>query len=196
MRTASHRDDRTNYADAMQSNLWAPWRMTYLRDLQRKSEVASAGPITFSAPVNFLAAYWSAPQDDAQNLIVHRDAHGMILLNRYPYANGHLLVALGDARSTLSEYEPSQRAQFWRLVDMAMDLVERVLRPQGINMGINIGSAAGAGLPEHVHAHVVPRWVGDTNFMSVLGDVRLIPEDLEKMAVNLRRSLAEQPGHD
>jgi len=174
----------------MHSNLWAPWRIAYLRDLDRKREVAGAPPTAPASPVNFLAAYWAAPQDDVRNLVVHRNEHGMILLNRYPYANGHLLVALGDGRPTLSEYEPVQRARFWELVDRAMDLVERVLRPQGINMGVNVGSAAGAGLPEHVHAHVVPRWVGDTNFLSVVGEVRLIPEDLDEMASNFRQAFA------
>lgn len=174
----------------MHSNLWAPWRMAYLRDLVKKAEVAGAGPSEPAAPQNFLAAYWANPSDDERNLVVHRNAHGIVLLNRYPYANGHLLAALGDARPTLSEYDAAQRSEFWRLVDVACDLVERALRPQGMNVGINVGRASGAGLPEHVHAHVVPRWTGDTNFMSVVGEVRLIPEALEEMARNYRRALA------
>jgi len=174
----------------MQRNLWAPWRIAYLEELDSRSKVASAGAPIASGEVDFLASYWAAPAEDERNLVVHRDEQGIILLNRFPYANGHLLVALGEARPTLLEYDPSQRAAFWRLVDLAMRLVDHTLRPQGINMGINIGRAAGAGLPQHAHAHVVPRWVGDTNFLSVIGEVRLIPETLESMAVKFRRAVA------
>src|SRR5262245_65250801 len=88
------------------------------------------------------------------------------MLNAYPYANGHLLVALGEARPTLLDYTPEQRAALWRLVETATDLMQRALEPQGINFGINQGRAAGAGVPQHLHAHLVPRWGGDVNFMA------------------------------
>lgn len=106
---------------------------------------------------------------------------GLILLNRYPYTNGHLLVALGCSRMRLLDYAPEQRAELWSLVDLATDLVERVLGCQGVNIGINQGAAAGAGVPEHLHVHVVPRWSGDVNFMDVVGRVRIIPSALEEM---------------
>jgi ATP adenylyltransferase len=105
----------------------------------------------------------------------------MILLNKFPYANGHLLVALGDPRPTLLDYEPAQRAHLWALVDRAADLMQRALEPQGINIGVNQGRAAGAGVPQHLHAHLVPRWGGDVNFMTVVGNVRVMPGSLEKM---------------
>lgn len=174
------------YTPPMHSNLWAPWRMAYLRDLESRSAAAGAGAPRAGVPTNFLASYWAAPEQDEQNLVLHRNAHGMILLNRFPYSNGHLLVALGDARPTLLDYEPAQRAEFWKLVDRASEAVDRVLRPQGQNVGLNIGRASGAGVPEHMHAHVVPRWAGDTNFMSVIGEVRLIPEELEATARSFR----------
>jgi ATP adenylyltransferase len=123
---------------------------------------------------------------------VHRDAHGIILLNRYPYANGHLLVALGEARPTLLDYEPAQRSAFWRLVERGLALMQRALSPQGINLGINEGEAAGAGLPEHLHAHLVPRWSADTNFMSVVGHVRVIPDALEDVAKLYRDAAGAQ----
>jgi ATP adenylyltransferase len=160
-------------------NLWAPWRSAYLRELVRRSEQLADAPET---PSNFFAAYWSTPADDERNHVIIRDEHGMVLLNRYPYANGHLLVALGDARPALLDYEPPQRAAFWGLVEKAMALMDRALNPQGINFGINQGKAAGAGVPEHVHAHLVPRWSGDTNFISVVGNVRVVPDSLEHMA--------------
>lgn len=129
----------------------------------------------------FLSDYWANPDRDVENLVVHRDAHGMVLLNRYPYSNGHLLVALGEARGRLLDYSPEQRARLWGLVDRAMALVETTLEPQGVNVGVNQGRAAGAGVPGHLHVHLVPRWGGDVNFMSVVGRVRVIPASLEAM---------------
>jgi ATP adenylyltransferase len=170
-------------------NLWAPWRMAYLRGLEHKAaELADA-----DAPAgSFLVQYWNHPERDEDNHVLLRDEHGMILLNRYPYANGHLMVALGDPRPTLLDYEPAQRVALWRLVEQATDLMQRTIQPQGINMGINQGAAAGAGVPEHLHAHLVPRWHGDTNFISVVGEVRIIPESLDIMASEYRRVLTEQ----
>ena len=111
------------------------------------------------------------------------------MLNRYPYANGHVLIALGDPRPTLMDYSADQRAQLWALVDIAVGLVERALRPQGVNVGLNQGRAAGAGLPEHLHVHVVPRWGGDTNFMATVGEVRVVPDSLEKSLQMLRSAV-------
>ena len=162
----------------MHSALWAPWRMAYIRSLEGHSEAAKAAPP--AGPVNFLAEYWAHPERDPEQHVVFRDAKGMILLNRYPYTNGHLLVALGEARPTIDAYAPEDRAHFWLLMERAMELCERTFAPQGMNVGINLGKAAGAGLPEHLHGHVVPRWAGDTNFMSVLGGVRTIPDALER----------------
>ncbi|HVZ93890.1 MAG TPA: HIT domain-containing protein, partial [Phycisphaerales bacterium] len=116
---------------------------------------------------------------------------GMILLNKYPYANGHLLVCLGDGRPRLMDYEEGQRAELWSLVDLAVDLCERTLRCQGVNVGFNQGLAAGAGVPEHVHVHVVPRWFGDVNFFTTVGHVRVIPSALEDMGKRYREVWGE-----
>jgi len=164
-------------------NLWAPWRMTYLRELKRKADDVGWTDVSTG---DFLLDYWKTPERDEANLVVFRNAHGMVLLNRYPYANGHLMAALGDPRPSLLDYLPAQRAEFWRLVETAVELMRRTLEPQGINMGLNEGRAAGAGLPEHLHAHVVPRWAGDTNFMTIIGQVRVIPGALEEMAKQYR----------
>jgi len=173
------------------SNLWAPWRMSYLRDLVRRSDDLGGSRALEHAPAgSFLARYWEQPDDDVANHVVHRDGAGMILLNRFPYANGHLLVALGEARPRLLDYEPDQRAAFWRLVDLAADLMDRALNPQGINIGVNQGEAAGAGVIDHLHAHLVPRWNGDTNFMAVVGNVRVIPDSLDEMAKTYRQTIA------
>lgn len=159
-------------------NLWAPWRSAYLSELKRRADELGQ-PELETGP--FLSEYFRDPKRDEANHVVYRDAQGIILLNRYPYAGGHLLVALGEPRPTLLDYEPAQRAAFWKLVEIATELIERTFHPQGINIGINQSRAAGAGLPDHLHAHLVPRWHGDTNFMPVLGDVKVIAQSLESL---------------
>ncbi len=152
--------------------------MTYLRELEsRETDIRTAG---VSPATNFLRAAWDDAKNDHLHHVIFRNANGLIMLNRYPYANGHVLIALADPRPTLMDYSSSQRAQLWELVDIAVDLVERGLHPQGVNVGLNQGRAAGAGLPEHLHVHVVPRWGGDTNFMATIGEVRVVPDSLEQ----------------
>ena len=168
-------------------NLWAPWRMSYLRELEsREADLRTSG---VSTPKNFLRAAWEDPSNDLAHHVVFRNTHGLIMLNRYPYANGHVLIALGDPRPTLMDYSAEQRAQLWALVDIAVGLVERAFRPQGVNVGLNQGRAAGAGLPEHLHVHVVPRWGGDTNFMATVGEVRVVPDSLEQSWRMLRTAV-------
>jgi len=166
-------------------SLWAPWRRAYLRDIERRLD-AAGGPRGDASAGDFFAHYWRHPELDEIHHVIERDEHGMILLNRYPYAGGHLLVALGEARPTLLDYESAQRGAFWRLVDRGADLVQRTLQPHGINIGINQGSAAGAGVPEHLHAHLVPRWHADTNFITSIAEIRVIPDALERMASEYR----------
>ena len=168
------------------ANLWAPWRMAYLRSIADVDDNATAS----AQDSNFFRRYWLEPDKDEENLVVYRNDAGMILLNRYPYANGHVLVALGEARGTFDEFNPEQLAAFWSLLEKATKLVRTTLNPQGLNVGINEGDAAGAGVPEHLHAHVVPRWRGDTNFMMVIGGVRVAPDALESVARAYRESIA------
>lgn len=171
-------------------SLFAPWRMSYMTMLESAGQQAAAGQKQKGSC--FLRDYWLNPSDDARNHVIARTGTestgkgGLIMLNKYPYANGHLLVCLGESRSRLLEYSESQRAEFWSMVDLAVDLVERALNPQGVNIGVNQGNAAGAGVPEHVHAHVVPRWAGDVNFMSACANVRVIPSALDEMAAKMR----------
>jgi len=168
----------------------APWRQEYLETIDAAEKAGGGagkgGGSAEASTGSFLRNYWLAPADDAMNHIVVRAKHGMILLNMFPYAGGHLLVALGEARPTLLDYDVDQRAALWRLVDAASDLVNEALAPQGVNIGVNQGRAAGAGVPGHLHVHLVPRWGGDVNFMSVVGQVRVIPVSLDKMAERYR----------
>lgn len=163
----------------------APWRQEYLEQIGEQEKAATNAA---AADGNFLREYWLAPQRDHANHVLVRTGHGMILLNRFPYAGGHLLVALGEPRPTLLDYDLHQRSALWRLVDAAAALMQETLAPQGINFGINQGRAAGAGVPGHLHVHLVPRWGGDVNFMSVVGQVRVIPVSLERMAARYREA--------
>lgn len=171
-----------------QPAIQAPWRLEYLDDLDAAEK--KSGPPQASTGC-FIRDYWLAPQDDAKNHVIGRTTEGMIFLNRFPYAAGHLLVALGDGRPRLLDYTPPQRAALWALVDVATDLMERTLEPQGINIGVNQGRAAGAGVPQHAHVHLVPRWGGDVNFMAVVASIRVIPASLEKMAERYRKVWAK-----
>jgi ATP adenylyltransferase len=181
--------------------LQAPWRYAYLESLDEpgagpagggaagaggSGSAAGGGGGGAGGDTNFLARYWAEPARDVQNHVVVRGRAGLILLNAYPYANGHLLVALAEPRARLMDYSPEQRAALWSLVDAAADLVETALQPQGLNIGINQGRAAGAGVPQHLHVHVVPRWGGDINFTTVVARVRVIPASLEAMASRYR----------
>jgi ATP adenylyltransferase len=160
--------------------IWAPWRLAYLESQTSENPSPGPGPAQTGSG-SFLLDYWNAPDRDAAHHVIERDQAGMILLNKFPYANGHLLVALGDARPTLLDYDAAQRAALWSLVDRAAWLMRRVVEPQGMNIGLNEGRAAGAGVPSHLHVHLVPRWAADTNFITVVGAVRVIPGALDAM---------------
>ena len=166
----------------MHDTLWAPWRMQYLRNLENESDP------TTNTLHDFIAVAWAHPEQDLAHHVIHRTDDGLIMLNRYPYSAGHLLVALGDARGHLLDYDATQRQAFWSLVDTATAMVHQTLHPQGVNLGVNEGAAAGAGLPGHLHAHVVPRWLGDVNFMSTTAAARVIPSSLDAMAEMYRAS--------
>jgi len=150
--------------------LWAPWRMEYIESLDGGGEQHGC----------FLCHYRDTPDDAAQR-VVHRADHTFVVMNKYPYTNGHLLIAPLEHKAELEDLSDAEFAQLWSMTRTAKGLLDRVLEPHGYNIGINIGRCAGAGLPGHLHVHIVPRWNGDTNFMAVLGDVRVIPQALDKL---------------
>lgn len=169
------------------ASLNAPWRQAYVENVDSKPATPShAAPSTGS----FLADNWLSPDQDIANHVIARSAKGLILLNRFPYTGGHLLVALGDPRPSLLDYHADDRAHLWALVDAATMIVQHALAPQGINIGLNQGRAAGAGLPQHLHVHLVPRWSGDVNFLTTVGQIRVIPTALESMAARYRSTVA------
>jgi len=162
-------------------NLWAPWRMEYIDRLGDRNRPDGC----------FLCDYWADPAADARNLVLWRTAECMVLLNRFPYSNGHLLIAPAVHVASLEQLESSQMAEMMALARDAQTLLSRTVGAEGFNLGANFGRCAGAGLPDHLHLHLVPRWSGDTNYMAVVGDVRVIPQALDASYAQLRAA-AEQ----
>ncbi len=156
------------------SPIWTPWRMKYIQS--NKSD----GGCVFC-----LAA---GCEDSPKNLIIAREEHAFIILNRFPYTNGHLMVVPYQHCANLEDLSPVARQSLLELANRSVRVLKSVYHPQGFNIGINLGNIAGAGVAEHLHVHVVPRWSGDNNFMGVIGDVRVIPEALEDTYKRLREA--------
>lgn len=136
------------------------------------------------------AATVETGSDDArERLVLLRDERGVILLNRYPYTNGHLMVCLADHLAGLNDLSAQQRADLMELTTIGDTLLRTAVNAQGTNIGMNLGRCAGAGVPGHLHMHIVPRWSGDTNFMQAVGGVRVIPEALEESYEHLSATL-------
>jgi len=152
------------------ANLHAPWRMEYIRSLG--DEESDAGC--------FLCRYWEQPEHDSENHVIWRTASTLVVMNRFPYTSGHLMTLPYAHVATLEELDVDTRAELMELAVTAMQVLKLVYHPQGFNLGMNIGDAGGAGIAEHVHMHIVPRWIGDTNFMSSLGETRVLPELLDE----------------
>ena len=134
----------------------------------------------------------AADPDDRRRYVVQRGEHSIAILNRYPYNNGHLLVAPCMHRARLDELTTAEQMELVEGVTRMVGLLERVLSPDGFNVGLNLGQAAGAGLPGHLHWHIVPRWSGDTSFMPTLASVRVIPQSLEALWEALTVSPADK----
>lgn len=154
-------------------HLWAPWRVGYILGSK------PAGCV-------FCAKARAAAEEDAQNLVLARGAECFVVMNTFPYNPGHLLVLPYAHVGELEEMTASARAELWELVLRWKQRLQGVMRTQGFNIGINLGHVAGAGITEHVHVHIVPRWQGDTNFMSVVGDVRVVSQSLQDLYEQLR----------
>ena len=150
--------------------IWAPWRLAYVKDAGKDSEDACI----------FCARAGEGDEKDRENLIVHRGERCFVILNKFPYTNGHLMVAPYEHIGALPELDADTVAEMMRLAQRAMTALEETYSPHGYNVGFNQGRVAGAGVEHHIHMHVVPRWGGDTNFMPVLADTRVMPQTLEQ----------------
>ncbi len=161
----------------MEKPLWAPWRMEFIRAEKPQGCIFCDFPAQGEA-------------SDRANLIVHRSARAFTILNRFPYNAGHLMVV---PRAHVADFAALAREDFVELHEelaRAIEVVKRVTRPEGLNVGMNLGKVAGAGIADHMHYHVVPRWGGDNNFMPVLADVRVIVEHLDETWERIRAGFA------
>lgn len=131
-----------------------------------------------------------ASSDDEQNFVIHRAAYNFVMLNRFPYSSGHLMIAPNIHVSRLTAIDTAAAEEMMHLARMSESILEQVYRPHGINLGMNLGEAAGAGIAAHIHLHVLPRWTGDANFMTTVGHTRVIPESLEDTYRKLRGRFA------
>ncbi len=145
--------------------LWAPWRIPYIKSQKE------TGCILCDKPKE---------KRDRANLILHRAQEGFVMMNLYPYNNGHLMVSPYQHASSLEELPGNVLGELMLLIEKSVVALRKSSKPDGINVGLNLGSAAGAGIADHLHFHLVPRWGGDTNFMTVTSEVRVIPEALKE----------------
>jgi ATP adenylyltransferase len=162
--------------------LWAPWRLAYVAN-PKESHPSPA-------PEECFICRGVAGADDRANLLVHRTELSVVVLNRFPYNNGHLLVAPRAHKGRLDELTPAELLDVQVTLREMIRVLEKRMTPDGFNLGVNLGKVAGAGLPGHLHWHVVPRWAGDTNFMPVLADTKVIVQSLDALYDLLREALA------
>jgi ATP adenylyltransferase len=156
--------------------LWAPWRMTYIEEEPR--------------PGCLFCRVLKDPSDVDAERVVWRPEGAVVLLNKFPYNTGHVMVAPAAHKGDLADLDDAESAALMKALRRTVQVVRDSLQPEGFNIGANIGRAAGAGIPDHIHMHVVPRWNGDTNFMPVLGEVKVINEHLQETAEKLRRAFS------
>jgi ATP adenylyltransferase len=156
--------------------LWAPWRMTYIRDA--------------AEPAGCLFCRVAKGRADARDLVLARRPHAVLLLNRYPYNTAHLMVAVKRHAARFTDLTAPERDDLHELTALAERALAAEYRPHGVNYGLNVGRVAGAGFPGHLHLHLVPRWDGDTNFMPVVGGTKVLPESLARTWKRLRAAVA------
>jgi ATP adenylyltransferase len=163
--------------------LWAPWRMAYVGRSHAPAECL------------FCRVARARAAADRELLVLARRPHAFLMLNRYPYTGGHLMVAVSGHRARFARLTAEERADLLELVGLAERALETEYHPHGMNFGVNSGRVAGAGFPGHLHMHVVPRWDGDTNFMAAVGETRVLPESLARTWTRLRRAIRTlEPG--
>jgi ATP adenylyltransferase len=161
----------------MTNVLHAPWRLDYIKSV-------SDGPAAC-----FLCDAAKAPDKDPANLVLARSSLCLLMLNKYPYVNGHLLVAPYRHAPTPVECTAEERAEMMELLTLGQQALALAMNPQGYNIGFNVGKCAGAGVPGHIHAHIVPRWNGDINFITILGNVRIIPQAIDQAYAQLKAAV-------
>ncbi len=157
--------------------LWTPWRSTYMKEKKESRQCI------------FCAA--AASKADPENLVVYRGRLAFVILNRYPYSSGHLMIAPYEHVSRLSEASEAAAEELMRMARRAEAVLRSIYIPDGLNLGMNLGEAAGAGIEQHIHLHVLPRWAGDANFMTTVAETRVLPESLGETYAKLNGAFAE-----
>jgi ATP adenylyltransferase len=156
--------------------LLSPWRSQYIQSFKEEQKGSIGENDTQYS--SFLEAAFCNPQEDEQRLVVARREHCFVIMNRYPYNNGHIMVVPNRCVASMEGLEEDELFNLMKTIQEGTTVLTKIYRPHGINFGANIGAAAGAGVPNHIHFHLVPRWNGDTNFMPVLADVKVVSESL------------------
>jgi len=167
-------------------NLWAPWRIRYVQGLDKEPSAAE------KTSGCFICHNIENPQDDDENLVLWRTENNIVILNRYPYNNGHLLIAPVRHIPDLSDTGDQEMLEMMKLIGESQKALSAVIKPHGFNVGMNFGRCAGAGLPGHLHIHIVPRWDGDTNFMAVCSGTDVISQSLTELLELLKKTSKEQ----
>ena len=172
--------------------LWAPWRLAYIKGVADDARPAPQKTLALlpGADADCFLCRAVADDDDRTNLVVHRGPHTIAVLNRYPYNNGHVLVAPRTHHGRLDQLADEVHIEAVLLLSRLVQLQEHGMNAQGFNIGLNLGHAGGAGVPGHLHWHLVPRWSGDTNFMPVLGGAKVISQSLDALWELLTQALA------
>jgi ATP adenylyltransferase len=164
--------------DTRMERVWAPWRMAYLE---------------MSQPEGCLFCNKPKETDDAAALILHRGEHAFIMLNAFPYNNGHLMIAPYRHTADMESLSTEESREIMELCQFCLSLLRQAYRPDGYNVGMNLGRTAGAGIADHLHLHVVPRWNGDTNFMPVIGETKVLSEALQNTYARLHGAMTDNP---
>lgn len=165
--------------------LWSPWRSNYIESFKEKK-------------INGNCVFCSAKNESVENddcLVVHKSLNCFVMMNLYPYNSGHIMVIPNRHVSMLKELNKEELNEMMDVVTISLEVLEIAMKPHGYNLGANLGKAAGAGIDEHIHFHIVPRWNGDTNFMPVLGEVKIISQDLlitKKNLINIFNDLLKK----
>ncbi len=180
-------EDRTcsTVRKKIMDRLYSPWRSNYIESFKiHSSEKVEDACVFCSALEN---------SDDKERLVVHRGSFAFVIMNLYPYNSGHMMIVPKRHTADFRSLSPEELAECSKLLQLAQEALTELSRPHGYNIGMNLGKAGGAGIEEHLHWHIVPRWNGDTNFMPVLADIKLVSEDMERQWSELKKFFSGIP---
>lgn len=160
--------------------LWSPWRSQYIDTFKEEKKETLPGSL-FTRILN--------ENDDKKNYLLHRGKYSFIIMNLYPYNSGHLMIVPYKEARELSELDAETRLEMFSFLELGVNALNEAIKPHGFNIGANLGRVAGAGIEDHLHFHIVPRWNGDTNFMPVLNDVKVISEEMGRTYEKLKKAI-------